>query len=193
MNDRDVRKALHTKLVREHRGEPDTFMIQEMTIPRGSARIDLAVVNGLLHGYEIKSDLDTLDRLISQRDAYCRVFDRVTLVVGEKLLKDAIEFVPEWWGIRVARIQAGAVCFHDLKLSMENPSPEPSALVRLLWKTEATRLLTELGLSARCASKSRKSIHQILIDKMPIEVLRSGIRSCLKERRSGVKLELCDD
>src|SRR5260370_36720159 len=101
MNDRDVRKALRAQLILEHRGEPDTLMIQEMAIPRGAARIDIAVVNGWLHGYEIKSDLDTLVRLVSQRDAYCGVFDRVTLVVGERHVRDAIEFVPDWWGIRV--------------------------------------------------------------------------------------------
>ena len=47
-------------------------------------RIDIAVVKGALHGFEIKSDFDNLKRLARQVDLYSQVLDRATLVVGER-------------------------------------------------------------------------------------------------------------
>src|SRR5689334_15736416 len=90
MNDLDVRTALKEKLVHEHKGPPNSVMLEEMHIPLGGARIDIAVVNGSLHGYEIKSDRDTLARLVSQIGAYTAVFDHVTLVVSERHVLQAI-------------------------------------------------------------------------------------------------------
>jgi len=57
------------------------------------------VVNGKLHGYEIKSDADTLKRLPAQAEVYSAVFDLVTIVVGEHHLDTVRAIVPEWWGI----------------------------------------------------------------------------------------------
>jgi hypothetical protein len=61
-----------------------------------SARTDIAVINGSLHAFEIKSDSDSLDRLPSQIEAYQGVFEYITLVCGSRLLKRASrrEFEP---------------------------------------------------------------------------------------------------
>ena len=48
------------------------MILDELGICRGRVRIDLTVVNGLLHGYEIKSERDTLARLETQADLYGR-------------------------------------------------------------------------------------------------------------------------
>jgi hypothetical protein len=75
-----------------------------MGIWSGSVRIDVAVINGELTGYELKSDRDTLERLPLQAELYSRVFDRLILVVGKRHAKKAIEHIPEWWwGLRSRR------------------------------------------------------------------------------------------
>ena len=58
MRDRDVRQELYRQVRTIHALEPDTLFISELVLQRGAARIDLAVINGKLHGYEIKSDAD---------------------------------------------------------------------------------------------------------------------------------------
>lgn len=63
MRDRDVRQALHRKVLKEHHGDADTLVLDELGLRHGTCRVDIAVVNGYLHGYEIKSDSDTLERL----------------------------------------------------------------------------------------------------------------------------------
>ena len=64
---------------------PGTLIIDELPICRHAARADLAVINGHFSGYEIKSDRDTLKRLGSQVDAYCRVFDYVAVVTAQTI------------------------------------------------------------------------------------------------------------
>jgi hypothetical protein len=76
-----LRMSLHRRLVVKYQNEADTVLIDELGLCQGSARVDLAVVNGQFHGYEIKSERDSLRRLGAQADLYSRVFDRVTLIL----------------------------------------------------------------------------------------------------------------
>jgi hypothetical protein len=55
VRDRDVREALHRKVLKEHHGDADTLVLDELGLRHGTCRVDIAVVNGYLHGYEIKS------------------------------------------------------------------------------------------------------------------------------------------
>ncbi|EMS0078485.1 sce7726 family protein, partial [Escherichia coli] len=63
MRDIDVRKAVHAKILRDHHKDPDTLIIDEFTMNLGASRADIAVINGLIHGYELKSKSDNLLRL----------------------------------------------------------------------------------------------------------------------------------
>lgn len=94
MRDRDVRQALHRKVLKEHHGDADTLVLDELGLRHGTCRVDIAVVNGYLHGYEIKSDSDTLERLPAQIATYGLVLDRATLVVGERHLEKAKPLIP---------------------------------------------------------------------------------------------------
>ena len=66
--------------------DPQTLIVEELGIRQGAARVDVAVVNGSLHGYEIKSARDTLERLPKQSELYSSVFDTITLVTAENHL-----------------------------------------------------------------------------------------------------------
>jgi hypothetical protein len=60
MRDRDVRAALLRRLSSDYADDADTRIVEEMGVWSGSVRIDVAVINGELSGYELKSDRDTL-------------------------------------------------------------------------------------------------------------------------------------
>lgn len=91
--DVDIRPVLRRSLLASTAGE-GSVVVEELGLCRGRVRVDLAVVNGSLHGYEIKSDRDSLDRLAGQADVYSKVLDQVTLVVGERHLAHAMDRVP---------------------------------------------------------------------------------------------------
>jgi len=58
MREIDIRRALLADVRQRHRDEPDTLIREELGVCQGIARVDLAVVNGSVHGYEIKSEQD---------------------------------------------------------------------------------------------------------------------------------------
>src|SRR5262245_39425246 len=102
MRDADVRRAVKAWLVSQHGHERDARLVEEMGIWSGSVRIDIALINGSLSGYELKSDSDTLERLPRQLAIYGRVFDYLHLVVGKRHADKARALLPDWWGVKVA-------------------------------------------------------------------------------------------
>ena len=115
-NDKIIRVALRNVLdkdLKEYRAESGypAEIFEELGVRHGAARIDIAVINGFMHGYEIKSDSDTLERLPGQMNEFNAVFDKMTLVVGKRHLYDAINIIPDWWGIIVAKIDANCKVF----------------------------------------------------------------------------------
>jgi hypothetical protein len=189
MRDIHLRIALRRELLSRYRTDPDTVIIEELGVHHGASRIDLAVVNGVMHGYELKSERDSLLRFSAQALAYSAVFDLVTLVVAERHVNRAAEVAPEWWGIRVARIDSGRLFFRDLKLAMKNPSADPMSVASLLWRDEALSFLEELGGAKGMRSKSRLHIYLKLIERADFDGLRDRVRQCLKARKGWRSVE----
>jgi hypothetical protein len=182
MRDRDVRVAVLQRLSAAHADDPNTRIVQEMGVWSGSVRIDVAVINGELCGFELKSDRDTLDRLPTQADIYSRVFDKVELVVGKRHAEKAEAIVPKWWGIMVAREQSGVVTLKPKRMGTTNPTRDPHLIAQLLWKEEAIAVLEACGLAAGWRSKTVKKIHQRLATELPLDDLRDRVRQALKAR-----------
>jgi hypothetical protein len=105
MRDKDIRQPLIRELRRSH--DTDTLLVDEFGLCQGDVRVDVAVINSALNGFEIKSDSDTLDRLPAQQHVYSKVLDTVTIVAGEKHVDGILKIVPEWWSVRSARLVGG--------------------------------------------------------------------------------------
>ena len=100
LKDNDIRVTLIDELNRIN-AQHDYRIIEELAVCDGEARVDVAVANGRLCGYEIKSDADTLERLALQQKCYDKTFDMVSIVVGEKFKDRIEEHVPNYWGIYI--------------------------------------------------------------------------------------------
>ncbi|UZH06419.1 sce7726 family protein [Heyndrickxia coagulans] len=99
LTDFDIRAKLIEKLHKENMNK-HYRVIEELAICDGLARADVVVANGVLHGFEIKSDHDSLDRLSNQIACYDKTFDKITIVVGKKFADKIHEYVPKHWGDR---------------------------------------------------------------------------------------------
>ena len=184
MKDCDIRKVLKDDLEARFSGNDETLIIEELGLRHGAARVDLAVVNGVLHGFEIKSDKDTLERLPHQVETYCSVLDRVTLVVGHRHFDEAAHIVPGWWGIQVASMgPGGGICISNAKEPGDNPCLSPVAVAKLLWRDEALALLEELGEAHGVRSKPRAIIYARLAEACIPDVIRARVRRQLRTRK----------
>ncbi len=183
-SDRLIRTALIQDLQRIHESDPEAKIVQELGITHGAARIDIAVIDGSIHGYELKSDMDTLRRLPGQMGIYNSVLDEMTLVVGKSHLRDAINLVPEWWGIVMAKVaeSTGAIVLHTIREAEENPQRDSAAIASLLWRDEALHLLEEVGAAEGMKSKTRRVLYEKLASVLDQDTLRLRVRKCLFSR-----------
>jgi hypothetical protein len=183
MRDYDVRVALRERLIAEHGADPDTLIVEELGLHEGAVRADVAVINGAIHGFEIKSERDTLERLPRQRDAYERCFDRVTLVVAMKHRRKAEAVIPKGWGILVATAREGRVELVVAREPRPNNSVAPESVVQLLWRDEAVAILRRLGVGKGLHTKRRRELWGLLVASVPLDELRRLVRETLKARR----------
>jgi hypothetical protein len=85
--DSDIRRVLLADLGQKYKNPEHDLIVEEFGC--NAARADVAVINGSLHAFEIKSDSDSLERLPGQIEAYRGVFEYVTLICGRRLIERA--------------------------------------------------------------------------------------------------------
>ncbi len=180
--DAEIRSALRSSLLAKHAADTDTVIIDELGLCRGKVRVDVAVVNGMLHGYEIKSDRDSLRRLSSQVDFYGKVLDQATLVVGERHLAKALEIVPAWWGILRVQVCATSLRFRELRRGCKNPRRDSRSLVELLWLDNAVALLEKRGAARGIRSKPRRVVWDRVCEYFAEDEIAETVRDHLMAR-----------
>ncbi len=183
-NDKLIRSALKKNLENIYSKDLHAKIIEELGITHGAARVDIAVINGILHGYELKSDLDTLCRLPEQIRIYNSVLDKITLVVGKNHLHEAIKIIPDWWGIVIAKIVSPSdiVSFYNIREANENPLRNSVAIAKLLWRVEALNILEKNGQAKEVRLKPRREIYERLAVVLDQNNLRAEVREHLLSR-----------
>lgn len=184
MNDSLIRSAVHTKLLQRHWKKPQTLVLDEFGIQHGRARVDIVVINGEIHGYEIKSDVDDLSRLKHQIGYFCSALDRVTCVVGQKLFEKTANTIPNWWGLVLCKQgKRGGVNFQTIRRSKRNPNADLYSIAMLLWRPEAENVLRSIGCEKAILQKSRSIMYTELVNRLPENRLRRIVRENLRNRK----------
>ncbi|KAF5059677.1 hypothetical protein DSECCO2_333590 [anaerobic digester metagenome] len=89
-------QILKYKLAREFRNKN---YVAAFEVKAKSSRTDFLVINGSTKSFEVKSKIDTLNRLCKQVQDYGNVFEFNTVVVDKVHLPNVIEMIPEFYGI----------------------------------------------------------------------------------------------
>ncbi len=183
MNDLQIRTSFHKKCLRKHHFDSSTIVVDELGLRHGKCRADIAIINGHLIGYEIKSDVDSLRRLDGQIASYNAVFDRVFVIVAERHLNEAIAMLPEWWGIiSVTEGQRGAVNFKTVRRPKRNTCVDNYAVAQLLWRNEAREILENLGIHGKQLREKRANLYIRIVSRLDSSELRATIREYLMKR-----------
>jgi hypothetical protein len=183
LNDATIRAAFHRERLSGVRKDLETIVVDELGIDHGKLRADIAVINGRMTGYEIKSDQDSLNRLPKQIAGYNRIFDYAHVVATDRHLEYAGSMVPPWWGIvGVSTGARGGLRFRTVRKGSMNPKPSAIALARLLWRDEILAILRDLGMRGKQLRKERSSLYTSLVRRVTTDEVASLVRCCLRSR-----------
>lgn len=182
MNDFQIRSELHRNCLYHTALDKETRVIDEFNICNGSVRIDVAVINGSLTGYEIKSDEDTLHRLPHQIEAYNKVFDYIHIVVDCKHEAKAVEIVPEFWGVTTVEKYGATFKLNNKRGAKLNISTQGYNLAQLLWKEECLEILEQKNLVKGYKSKSKPILWAKIASSLSKEEINAYVRYYIKRR-----------
>jgi hypothetical protein len=184
-NDIEIRKALHSKTLKKLHACPDTLIVDELGLIHAQARIDVAVINGCVHGFEIKSSTDSLDRLPRQLGLYSECLEKLTIVCAEKHTKAVRKLIPRWCGVLVAsKGKRGAIAFETVRETRPNPFVDAKCLAHLLWRDEAVSLLARLDAPASILRRPRAELYQCIAELLTVPQITQSIKEFMASRRN---------
>lgn len=185
MRDIDIRNKLKTTRLKKFYQDDDSRVIEELSLCAGDARVDVAVINGSLHGYEIKSESDTLIRLPNQIETYSKVFDYITVCAGPRHLETVLITIPEWCGVILAsQNKKNGLTLKTMRAPKRNENIDNLSLAQLLWRSEALEGLNRFGITKGIASKPKPYLWSLLAQSVPTTQLADYVRAVLKAREN---------
>jgi hypothetical protein len=179
LSEREIKVAVIDYLNRKNALQ-DGVVINEFPVANWSRRADLAVANGKLQAFEIKSDYDSLRRLDGQIALFATRFDKVVVVTTSRFLSAAVERLPPYVEIWEAFRDNGSI---DLRIARRGQTREIKnrhILASYLQKPELVSLLRSSGIEAN-AALSRDEMEALLVG-VPLVRLRSFVLDRLKQR-----------
>lgn len=177
LKDRHIRSALVAYL-RQH--DRSAAILHELPLSRGARRADVVRVNGSLDGYEIKSEQDSLTRLVAQADEYEKICEYISVVITERHLIQAKKALGSHWGVIVAKPWGSGVRFHVHRKAKRNRQLDARTLVRVLWKTECVNALREMGIPTRRDTPVLELWERLAV--LPAADVCAHLRNALKAR-----------
>ena len=182
--DTEIRAALHAKRLCKLRDSQDALIIDELGLSHAKVRVDIAVINGCVHGFEIKSSADTLNRLPSQLDIYSKCLSKLTIVCAPNHTFKVMRNTPNWCGILEAdKGMRGGIHFRSIRRTGTNPHIELDQLAHLLWRSEARELLSRYDSVVKVERLSRKQLYTQLASFVTIKELVMSIRQFMLIRQ----------
>lgn len=190
MKDIEIRKELHQNFFYAYKNDCDTKIINELGVCQGTVKIDVAIINGSLIGYEIKSEQDNLLRLPTQIENYNKVFDYLNIVINEKHLDQVIDLIPAYWGIiQIKKSTDGFIKCEVYREAQKNSCSDPYSVIQLLWRDECLNILHELNLLKGMKSKPRIEIWKKICQSVDADQVNDYVRKYIKARPPWKKLD----
>jgi hypothetical protein len=177
MRDADIRRVLRKSHLSKFIADKESKVVNELGVGNMDAIIDMAVINGSLHGFEIKSEYDTLNRLPRQLSAYCKTFDYLTIISAKKHLPHLLNLLPNWCGIIIVGNK-----LKEYRKPKKNIDTDNYSVAQLLWKNEAIEILNECGIHKGIKYKTKQVLWSLLANSLDKGTLSLKVREKIKIR-----------
>ena len=182
ITEQDIRTFVKARLPRFLQSVSKAFLVEEMEVCSGRARIDLAVIGDRLIGIEIKGPQDSVARLPNQVKAYSQCFDNVVLIVHDCLVSKVRSLIPDWWGLIVGRRVDGRIRYRVERRPDPNPNLNVEKVLSLLWREEIDALLADLLARTPKPRATKKTLRAELLAAVEPLVLHHESLRKLRER-----------
>jgi hypothetical protein len=182
--DPQIRAALHKQKLKRLHARPDTLIVDELGLAHADVIVDVAVINGHLHGFEIKSAADSLSRLPRQIQVYEECLEKLTIVCDRKHLRGVSELAPDWCGVlQVTKGTRGGIVFETVRSPKLNPHVRADRLAHLLWRPEVVDLLRTLDIPPKLLRQPRKQLYACLAEHFTTREITAFIRQSMGNRQ----------
>ena len=160
----------------------DAVIINEMVVANWSRRADIAVANGRLYGFEIKSHFDTLKRLPGQVESFQAHFDKVVVVAATKFIASIQRDYPSEIGILEVYDASGRAKIRQVRPGRICEVKDVSKLTSLLTKSELERFVRQSGVPFQAGMLRSELVNACGLRAS--KQLRSYVLDCIKQRYS---------
>lgn len=185
IKDIDIRIILRQTLSTDFKEYPDTVIIDEFGIKFREVIADVAVFNGTTHGYEIKSEVDSLKRLPNQMEYYSKIFEYVTVVIARNHLNGVLKIIPNWVGIMIVERSRSdyELRVKRLRKSRKNTNLDKGYLLDLLNREELTDLSKENNIKGT-RSLPIYQVRDNLSELLSISTIKEAVNYYIKARKA---------
>lgn len=174
------RAALTHKILMGRHSLRTASMLHEFRA--GSCKADLVILNGTSTAYEIKSERDTLTRLINQVENYKRVFASVNVVVGERHVEGVQLVLPKDIGVLCLSRRYSITTVRDAVDCPERICPV--TVFESLRSAEAAAILKSLGVEVPAVPNTRRhaTMRALFADLAPAKLHPELVRTLRRTR-----------
>jgi len=158
----------------------------------GSSRLDIGRINGKSIAYEIKTELDSLEKLEKQILDYSRAFEYIYIIIHPSHYKKAIEIVPEYCGIILYNLTQTNCKFHYKRKAQKNKNINALDQLSILTKKELKQFKKEFGMFDNTPI-DRKIAEKVILENNSNLKINTIFKAILKKRYCKKWEHLCNN
>ena len=164
----DLHRMMNELVVQSYGGEQlvkyalfkafhDKNVVGAYEIKVKSSRVDFLTINGHTTSFEIKSNLDNLDKLAKQSVDYLSAFEFNNVVIDERHLKKCLAMIPEQFGIITVDNQG----HHFVRKPKLSKHVNPVAQLALMTKKELMQYFGLINVEDILQSNNPETINDL--------------------------------
>lgn len=180
------KNTMLNKLLIKRHDYRKTIVLSEL--PIGNSKADFIMINGKGVVYEIKTELDNLERLDSQIEDYYKAFSEVVIVTYEENLGKVMKIIPDTVGVMLLTKRKALRIIREPVQDLSHL--DYNTIFRILRKYEFERIIQDKGFLLPKVNQFKyyKECYSILT-KIDLEELQHAM---LKELKQRMKIDIVE-
>lgn len=180
------KNIITNRLMLERYGFDEASLLTEFRVD--NVKSDILILNGSSYAYEIKTELDNLDRLASQIAAYLKTFDYVSVVASESYAEKIKGVIPARVGLLMLDAEGNLQELVKAKSNKCNANPE--SIFNSFRKDEHCEILRKNSIDPASIPRGKlySKAKKVFCQYSPAEAHDLMVR-LIKSRASSIKLE----